>query len=637
MGEQKVTLLTDKEDLNVFVKDLLNDMKALEYMLENDWFESGITCIGAEQEMVLVDKESCRPQTNAMEALDLMKEWEWVETELAKFNLEITLTPRKLEADAISLLESEILDRLTKIQGVLEGLNTNLILTGILPTLRKLDLGMHNLTPKKRYKALMEAINAQLLGPAYELKLTGIDELQVKHDSPMIEACNTSFQVHLQVSPNDFVKMYNLAQTLSAPIMSLAANSPIVFGKRLWHESRIALFQQSLDTRSSHEHMRERSPRVIFGKDWLHDSIMEIYREDIARFRVLISADQKENSLDMIKEGNVPKLRALQVHNSTVYRWNRPCYGISASGKPHLRIENRVIAAGPSVIDEVSNAAFWIGCMLGMADQYDDIREHISFADVKDNFSKAARYGLDTKFTWLGDQKISAKDLGMDILLPIAQKGLEKHKVNKADIDKYLGNIQERLDAHQTGARWQLRSYTKLKEEVSSDEALCVLTHAIFDNQRRNKSIIDWKIPSSSDLSSYRPGTMKVEEMMDTDLFTVQRTDIIDMVAEMMLWRKLSYMPVEDNKGHLVGLVTARNILKHYSQAEKLLKEVPKTIEDIMVNKPITTSPESSILEALKLMRKEEIGCLPVVQNGELVGIITEADFVKLSGRLLDV
>ena len=636
MGEQKVSLLTDKEELNLFVRDLLKDMNSLEYMLENDWFESGITCIGAEQEMCLVDLDTCKPAPLAMEALEKMTEWEWVETELAKFNLEITLTPRILESNALSAMEDEIWDRLTKIQSVLKGMNTSLILTGILPTLRKFDMGMHNLTPKKRYKALMEAINAQLIGPAYELKLNGIDELQIKHDSPLLEACNTSFQVHLQVSPNDFVKMYNISQVLTAPIMALAANSSLVFGRRLWHESRIALFQQSLDTRSSHEHLRERSPRVNFGKDWLKDSILEIYREDIARFRVLISADQKEDSEEMIKNGQVPKLRSLQVHNSTVYRWNRPCYGISASGKPHLRIENRVLASGPSVVDEVANAALWIGAMLGMEEEYDDITKYISFADARDNFIKAARYGIDTNFTWLHDEKISAVDLNLKYIIPLAEKGLRKHGVDEADIDKYMNVIRNRLQEHQTGARWLLRSYTKLKEEVGEDEALSVLTYSTIKNQENNTSIVDWGIPDAKDLPHYRPESMKVEGMMNTDLFTVQEGDIIDIVAEMMLWKRVAYMPVEDSKGNLKGLITSRNIMRHYSKTSKLDEQPPKTISEIMIKDPITTMPESNIIDALKLMQENRIGCLPVVQDGELIGIITEEDFVKLSSRLLE-
>ena len=176
---------------------------------------------------------------------------------------------------------------------------------------------MENLTPKKRYKALVEAINEQLIDRDYMLDIKGIDELRIKHDSPLIEACNTSFQVHLQVEPNDFVKMYNIAQAITGPVLAVAANSPIVFGKKLWHESRIAMFQQSIDTRSTHEQVRDQSPRVSFGNGWLKKSIMEIYQEDISRFRVLLSADVKEDAIQMIKDGKTPKLRALQAVSYT--------------------------------------------------------------------------------------------------------------------------------------------------------------------------------------------------------------------------------------------------------------------------------------------------------------------------------
>ncbi|MFK7807077.1 MAG: CBS domain-containing protein, partial [Saprospiraceae bacterium] len=328
MGEQKVSILQNEASMHRFVQHLLDDVQALQHMLDNDYFENKVTRIGAEQEMCLVDDKAYKPATKAMEALDKMKKYDWVETELAKFNLETNLTPRLLKGKCFSKMEQENVEKLNKIRAKLKTMDTRLILTGILPTLRKFHLEMENLTPMKRYYALMESINRQLIGSSYELRLNGVDELLVKHDSPLLEACNTSFQFHLQIAPENFVQMYNISQLVAAPVMAIAANSPIVFGRRLWHESRIALLQQSIDTRSSHQHMRERSPRVNFGSRWIKGSIMDIYREDIARFRVLLSSDVKEESIKMIQKGLVPKLRALQVHNSTVYRWNRPCYGI---------------------------------------------------------------------------------------------------------------------------------------------------------------------------------------------------------------------------------------------------------------------------------------------------------------------
>lgn len=637
MGEQKVSLLSDDQQMEKFVQALLADVQALEYMLDNDWFESDVIRIGAEQEMVLVDNTTFKPACIAMEALDMMSDLPWVETELAKFNLETNTTPRELSGDCFHLLETENADKLKTIQEHLTKLQASIVLTGILPTFRKFDLGMSNLTPKQRYFALMDAINSQQMGNSFELRLVGIDELLVKHDSPLLEACNTSFQVHLQVKPDEFVKMYNIAQALAAPVIAIGANSPLLFGKRLWHETRIALFQQALDTRTTSDHLRERSPRVSFGKNWLQDSILEIYKEDIARFRVLLSSDQEENSLDLIKKKKVPKLRALQVHNSTVYRWNRPCYGISENGKPHLRIENRVLPSGPTVLDEVANACFWLGCMVGLANEIDDVRDHMSFADANDNFGKSAKFGIDSTFTWFNDEKISACDLVLKKLLPIARKGLIAYNVDKKDIDKYLGIIRDRAKTKMNGARWMLRSYTKLIEQTSHDEALTVLTAAIIKNQnKKNYPVHKWPSPELSDLKSYVPIDLKVSEFMVTDLFTVQKDAIIELVAEMMDWRRIRFTPVEDTKGKLIGLVTSRAIIKHLirKQRQKDLKQ--SKVSDIMIKNPPTISPDATLVDAIKMMKESEVGCLLVVVKEELIGVITEADFFKIAGRLLE-
>ncbi len=635
MGEQKVSLLTDQVQMQKFVKSLLSDVQALEYMIDHDWFEKGITRIGAEQEMVLVDSETYKPALIAVEALEKMQHWPWVETELAKFNLEINLTPRELEGKCLSAMEDETRDRLDKIESVVNELGANIVLTGILPTLRKFDLDMKNLTPMKRYRALMEAINQHSTSQSYELRLVGIDELIIKHDSPLLEACNTSFQVHLQVAPSDFVQYYNLSQALAAPVMAIAANSPIVFGRRLWHESRIAMFQQSLDTRTAQEHLRQRSPRVSFGNGWLENSILDIYKEDIARFRVLISADIEEDALAKIRQGEVPKLRSLQVHNSTVYRWNRPCYGISENGKPHLRIENRVLPSGPTVLDEMANAAFWLGCMTGMASEIPDIRKHISFDDVSDNFGKAAQFGIDSKFTWFSDQKVTAVELVAKELVPIARKGLAERGIHADDIDRYMDVIEERAATHRNGARWALRSFTKLKNETTVDEALTVLTSNMVKNQVGNHPVHTWQDADLLDLKEYKPGDLKVSEFMTTDLFTVQKDDIIQLVAEMMDWRKIRYTPVEDKNGKLTGLMTSRLLLRHFikKQNDSGLESV--TVNDVMIKNPTTIAPDASIIEAMEKMRTLKVGCLPVCQNDELIGIITEMDFLRISNSLI--
>ena len=619
--------------MQAFVHALLADVQALEYMLEHDMFEKGITRIGAEQEMVMVKSDTYKPATIAMKALQVMKDYPWVETEIARFNLETNLNPAELKGACFSRLEKENKTKLDLIQEKLDGLNAEYVLTGILPTLRKYHLGMRNLTPKKRYKALMDSITDQQLGSAFELKLVGIDELIVKHDSPLIEACNTSFQIHLQVDADDFVKYYNISQALAGPIMAISANSPLVFGKRLWHESRIALFQQSLDTRSSHEHMRERSARVTFGNDWIHDSILDIYKEDISRFRALISSDVKEDSLKALKKGKIPKLRSLQVHNSTIYRWNRPCYGVSDNGKPHLRIENRVVPSGPTVIDEVANSALWIGAMIHYGETIPDIRKKLMFADVRDNFGKAARFGIDCQFNWFKDKKIGACDLILKELIPAARKGLASRSVSKRDIDKYMKVIEGRAKKHMNGARWILRSYTNLKKEANEDKALSVLTAAIIANQRKNKPVHTWPEATIKNLKQYEPGELKVSDFMITDLFTVQKDDIIELVAKMMEWKSIQFTPVEDKKGNLQGLVTAQQLVKQLVRQKKKKKTL--TVQDIMMTDYEIVSPDTSIKKAMKLMLNNTIGCLPVVQGNELIGLLTEKQFLDVTGRII--
>ncbi len=636
MGEQKVSILKGGRSLQRFTRHLINDVEALNHMIENDWFEKDIVRIGAEQEMCLVDKTTFKPLPKNIELLEMLGDVDFAETELAKFNLEINLDPRVFKGDCFSQMESETRRNILYIQERADKMNAQIILTGILPTLRQHHLEMDNLTPVKRYKALMDAIDSQLLKDAYELRLTGIDEINIKHNSPMLEACNTSFQVHLQVHPGNFVQLYNIAQVLTAPVMAISANSPIVFGKRLWHESRIALFQQSLDTRSSNEHLRERSARVYFGNDWVRNSILDIYKEDISRFRMLISGDQEEDALQLIKEGKVPKLRALQVHNSTVYRWNRPCYGISENGQPHLRIENRVLPAGPTIADEVANAALWLGAMVDYSSTFEDITQFISFPEARDNFIKAARYGIDTKFTWLNDIKVSAVDLIRDEIIPRAKSGLKKMEVEEKDIEYYMGMIEKRTEKHVTGARWMLRSYNDLIEKIPRDEAVSVLTSSIIRNQMASLPIHEWHAPSAKDLEIYEPSKIQVEEFMTTDLFTARKDDIVDLVAEMMNWRKIRYLPVENEKGELEGLMTLRVILRHFLKMRKLKSNKTTVVGELMLNKVKTVRPTDTILHAMRIMNENKFGCLPVVKGKELVGIITEHDFLRISGRLIE-
>ncbi|HKK88943.1 MAG TPA: CBS domain-containing protein [Saprospiraceae bacterium] len=634
MGEQKVSALSDAKQRNEFLNHLLRDVDSMEYMLNNGWFEKGIVRVGAEQEMCLVNTSTYKPAPIGMEAIEALPDSKWLETELAKFNLEINCDPLVFEKKCFSSLESDIREKLNIINEAIDPMGAQILLTGILPTFRKFDLGMHNLTPRVRYKNLMNAFQEQLNNRSFEFRMSGIDEILIHHDSALLEACNTSFQVHLQVHPDDFVHYYNIAQLLTAPVMALAANSPLVFGKRLWHESRIGLFQQALDTRTTSEHMRDRSQRVSFGKKWIDESILDIFKDDISRYCVLLAADIEENSTEMVAKGKTPKLKALQVHNSTVYRWNRPCYGISPNGQPHLRIENRVLPAGPTVQDEIANAAFWLGAVIGMASEIEDVREHISFEKAYDNFNKAAKFGIEAQFNWFDDRKVDPCTLVLEEILPLARKGLEIRQVDKKDIDRFLGIIEKRAKTHVNGSSWLLNAFSKLKKETDNDEALSVLTAAIMDNQKNKRPMHEWKIPNLDDLQDYHPNKLVVSEFMFTDLTTVDRKDPISLVAKTMNWRNIRYIPVESKDGHLEGLVTMRSLMKYFTNEQADTESL--MVEDVMKKHPVTASPDEGIMSAMNKMKQHRIGCLPIVnKDNELVGIITEVEFLRITDRLM--
>jgi len=376
---------------------------------------------------------------------------------------------------------------------------------------------------------------------------------------------------------------------------------------------------------------------VTFGNQWVDESILEIFQEDTARYRVMLSSEVTEDVEKLLDEGTPPELRALQVHNGTVYRWNRPCYGIT-DGKAHLRIENRVCPSGPTVTDEVANSAFWLGLMNKMEDYHPRVSEEMNFDDARMNFVAASKMGLDTKFRWFDDTRVNAVDLITEELLPIAKEGLQEANVSDSDIDEYLGLINQRVEAGQTPSYWMINNYSSLmKENDSKEQTLAAITTAMIKNQKKGEPVHKWGRVRMEDLEHWKPSSLIVEEFMTTDLFTVQKDDILEFVANLIDWRRIRYVPVEDDKKHLVGLVTMRMIFNAYSNNVNHDEEVVESVEDIMIENPITIHPEASIMEAMDIMDTQKIGCLPVVKNNRLVGIITEQNYMKIVGRLLKV
>ena len=634
MGNLNVKLVAGQKDLNDNTRHILRDLKALEVMLDEDWFNEDPLHIGAEQELCLLD-EHCKPAPISLEVLERLTS-EGYTTELAKFNLEFNLQPQELTGDCFAKMIREIEDKFDELRILGEAMDFQTVITGILPTLRKSDLEMHNLTPLDRYHALVKAIN-KMRGGKHELRIRGIDELNMKHDSALLEACNTSFQVHLQVKPAEFVHKYNIAMAITAPVLAIATNSPFLFNKRLWSETRIALFQQSIDTRMVSEHLRDRSPRVTFGDHWITKSAIELYREDIVRFRPMLMADYEQDVLEQLAEGHTPELRSLMTHNSTVYRWNRPCYGISPNGKPHLRIENRVLPAGPSVVDEVANAAFWVGLMEGFSEAYDDVTRWLEFDDVHSNFVAVAFSGHETEVTWIKGQKLPVAELIEKELLPLAEAGLKKCQVAADDIDRYLGVIAERNRTRQTGSSWILKSFSKIGKEVMSDERATTLTSAMIKRQRSGKPVHTWELAGKGDSVAWSPTSLLVEEFMTRDVFTVEKDDIPELVASIMDWQKIRFVPVEDKKGRLVGLVSARKLIRYMINAAESQPDGTTTVADLMIRELITISPDNTVMEAMQRMKEHHAACLPVVKNDKLVGIISEGSFLNVTASLLTI
>lgn len=622
MGSQSVKAITSLKQRKKFIYHLLNDIVAFEQMVKNDAFEKGIQRVGAEQELCIIN-ENCRPSFNALKILDKIND-EHFTTELALFNLEINLDPYELTKNCFSKIEDQLTSLLLKAKNAAaEVENNKVILTGILPSLKKKDLVFENMTPYERYKTL-NSVMRKIRGDEFNLRIRGVDELIIKHDSILFEACNTSFQVHLQVDLDEIVDKYNWSQAIAGPILSIMTNSPMLLGRELWSETRIALFQQSIDLRNKSYLLREQKSRVSFGNSWVKESITELFTDDIARYTPLVTADIKENSLELLEKGITPKLNALNLHNGTLYKWNRLCYGVK-DNIPHLRIENRYIPAGPSVKDEIANALLWIGVMQGMPDEYKNIWKKMSFDDARGNFINAARTGINTYFNWFGEG-FSAKKLTKKVLIPIARKGLKRSNIDKADINYYLNIIKKRVDKDITGSKWQVRSNRLLRKNVSRDEANMILTGAMYKNQQSMKPVYQWKLAKSNNESIIKCQD-KLYKLMTTELFVVRENDLVELVLKIMEWKNIHHMPVVNKYNKIIGLITRSNLDTIDIEKAKNNLLVAK---DIMVKNIITLDSENSIQEAKDIMNSKKIGCLPIVENEELIGMFTKNDLNKI-------
>ena len=623
MGSHSVKAITSLRQRKKFIFHLLNDLEAFEKMVNDDLFEKGIQRVGAEQELCILN-ENYRPSLNALKIIDQINDPHFT-TELALFNLEINLDPFELSKNCFSKLKDQLTTLLDKAKKVAAKIDNNkILLTGILPSLQKKDLVFENMTPYERYKTLNNVISG-IRGDEFKMRIRGVDELIINHDSILFEACNTSFQVHLQLGLDEIIDKYNWSQAIAGPMLAIMTNSPMLMGRELWSETRIALFQQSIDLRNNSHLLREQQARVSFGNTWIKKSITELFTDDIARYAPLVTTSFKENSLELLEKGIFPKLEALNLHNGTLYKWNRLCYGV-ANNVAHLRIENRYIPAGPSVKDEIANALFWVGVMQGMPEKYKDIWKVMCFDDARGNFIKAARTGIDTYFNWFG-KGYSAKKLTKKILIPIAREGLEKSNIDEEDIEYYLNIIQKRVDNNVTGSKWQIRSNRLLRQNVSRDEANILLSKAMYINQQTKKPVHQWELAKVKSKSTIK-STDKLYKLMTTKLFVVSENDLIELVLKIMDWKNINHMPVVNKSHKIVGLITRSNL-----DSIDLTKAKNELLcaKDIMVKNMLTLDSENTIQEAVDIMKSKQIGCIPIIDNEELIGMFTKKDFNKIT------
>jgi CBS domain-containing protein len=586
---------------------LLEDLRTLEAMLARGGFDEGRR-IGAEQEMFLVDS-AMRPAPIAVELLESLNDPRFT-TEIARFNLEANLPPTFVGAGMLDGLHSALSDVISTASRAARDRRARVVLTGILPTLSVADLKLENLSPNPRYRALNDTLLA-MRGEPFHVRIEGIDHFDMRHENVLFEACTTSFQLHLQVTPETFASLYNLAQAISAPLLAAAANSPLLMGHRLWRETRIPLFDRATDPRSEASRRRRQPSRVRFGDRWIERSILELHHEDAARYPIVVLPPS-------VPDEGVPKLRSLCAHTGTVWRWNRGCYGVT-EGRPHLRIENRVVPAGPTVADEVANAALFYGLMSELPHAYGRIEPRLAFDDAERNFFAAAREGLLSQLVWLDGAHVKATDLLLHELVPLARRGLARMGLDEAEIERHLGVVAARVKAMQTGADWSLASYAGLGE-ANRERRDRSLVAGMLERQERGEPVHRWTLLSPADLRGRSHDAM-LERMMHTDAITVGPDDPIDLANSVMDWNGLSCVPVEDERGALLGVIAR-------TDRDRTARDRTAPVRTAL-EPAVTAPPDASREDAARILSDTHAPIICVESEGRLLGVVLATEITR--------
>lgn len=468
MGRDIETAEFTREDWRRHREKLKTCLATLRELIGPGRFEVGRRLVGIEVETHLTDRRGQVLPINA-EVLEQLDGGVF-QPELARFNLEFSTAPRQLTGGCLRRMEGELNTLFSQLQNAARAFDAQAILIGILPTLTHADLTEQNISANARYRALNENILATR-GEGFLIDIQGEESLQVAADSVLFEAACTSMQLHLQVTLEESAAYWNAAQALSAPLVAVAANSPLFLGRQLHHETRIALFRQAIDTRSEELARQGVRPRVWFGERWLREGLLELFEENLRYFPPLLPICDDEEPREVLAAGGTPHLSELTLHNGTIYRWNRPVYDVSSDG-PHFRIENRVLPAGPSIPDAVANAALYFGLLHALVHAERPVWEQMSFETAADNFCTAARLGLGARLSWPGaGTHIPVTELLLRHLIPLAREGLRGWSIEPRDIDHSLGIIERRASSGQNGAAWQIATHRALLDRYGLTRA----------------------------------------------------------------------------------------------------------------------------------------------------------------------
>jgi gamma-glutamyl:cysteine ligase YbdK (ATP-grasp superfamily) len=479
------------EDYQRFSLRLLHCLVALRELLARPGFGEGATSIGAELELALVDTNA-RPLPINLKVLRETVDPR-VTVELDRFNLECNLHHTSLAGRPFAVLRREIDDALTEVRRAASAHGGRIAVIGILPTLRSDDLQSTAMTDHPRYRILSAALR-RIRHEPFRVRIDGADPLEIECDDVTFEGAATSLQIHLRVAPADFAALFNAAQLATAPVLAVAGNSPTFLGRRLWEETRVALFKQAVDDRDERGRRARRLARVSFGTSWVTEGAYELFEQAIALHEVLLPLLCEEDPLACVKGGGVPRLEEVRLHQGTVWSWNRPIYDSTDGG--HLRIEMRALPAGPTTVDMLANTAFLVGLSLGLAPRVGALIGALPFEQARHNFYRAAQSGLDAEIAWpegpgSGVRSECAERL-IPRLLPVARSGLAEAGATTGEIDELLAVISERCARRRTGASWQRRVLADLDARLEKKRALAAMLERYLDHSERGEPVHTW-------------------------------------------------------------------------------------------------------------------------------------------------